>query len=67
MPDISKTDLQKAIAYLDDAADLYDALPMQKMKCRAHMIQQLTVKLKARLLTSINATSNNNLLKINRK
>lgn len=46
---ISATDLRKALAYLDDAAKLYDALPMQKCKCRAHMINQLTVKLKTKL------------------
>jgi hypothetical protein len=44
--EISKTDLQKVIAYLDDAARLYAALPMQKCKCRAHMITMLIVKLK---------------------
>ena len=48
MPDICKTDLQKAISYLDEAAKLYDALPMQKCKCRAHMITQLTNKLKTK-------------------
>ena len=45
----SRSDLSKAIAYLDDAAKLYDALPGQKCKCRAHMIRQLTAKLKNRL------------------
>lgn len=49
MPDISKTDLQKTISYLDEAMKLYDALPMQKCKCRAHMIKQLTTKLKFKL------------------
>lgn len=52
MPDICKTDLQKAISYLDEAAKLYDALPMQKCKCRAYMITQLTNKLKTKLLSS---------------
>lgn len=50
--EIVKTDLQKVIAYLDDAAMLYDALaalPMQKCRCRAHMIRQLTDKLKSKL------------------
>lgn len=47
--DISKTDLQKIIAYLNDAAKLYDALPMQSLKCRAFMIKQLTDKLKNRI------------------
>lgn len=44
-----KTDLQKAIAYLTDAARLYDALPMQSCKSRAYMITQLTNKLKNKL------------------
>lgn len=44
--EISKTDLQKATAYLVDAAKLYEALPMQKCKCRAHMIRRLAAKLK---------------------
>lgn len=49
--EISKTDLQKAIAYLGDASKLYEALPMQSMKCRAHMIRQLVEKLKTKLNT----------------
>lgn len=49
MPDICKTDLQKVISYLDEAAKLYDALPMQKCKCRAYMINQLTTKLKTKI------------------
>lgn len=50
--EISKTDLQKAIAYLGDASKLYEALPMQSMKCRAHMIRQLVEKLKTKLNTN---------------
>lgn len=46
---VSATDLRKAISYLDEAAKLYDALPLQKCKCRAHMINQLTTKLKTKL------------------
>lgn len=46
--EISKTDVSKIIAYLEAAAKLYDALPMQSMKCRAHMIRQLTEKLKSK-------------------
>lgn len=49
---ISKTDLGKAIGYLSDAAKLYDALPMQSMKCRAHMIRQLIAKLKPKMETN---------------
>lgn len=47
--DISKTDLNKVIAYLNDAAKLYEALgvmPVQKYISRAHMIRQLIYKLK---------------------
>lgn len=47
--EITKTDLSKAIAYLDGACKLYEALPMQAMKSRAHMIRQLTAKLKSKL------------------
>lgn len=49
MADVCKTDLQKVISYLDEAAKLYDALPMQKCKCRTYMITQLTNKLKTKL------------------
>jgi len=49
MADICTTDLRKIISYLHEAAELYDALPMQKCKCRAHMINQLTIKLKSKL------------------
>ncbi|MCM1356457.1 MAG: hypothetical protein NC212_08640 [Staphylococcus sp.] len=50
--EVSKSDLQKFIAYLDDAARLYEALatlPMQKCTCRSHMINQLTSKYKTKL------------------
>lgn len=47
--EITKTDLSKVIAYLNDACKLYEALPMQSMKSRAHMIRQLTAKLKSKL------------------
>lgn len=66
MADICKTDLQKVISYLDEAAKLYDALPMQKCKCRAHMINQLTTKLKSKLLSSQRDALNNNLLTISK-
>lgn len=49
---LSKTDALTVIRYLDDAAKLYEALsalPMQKAVCRAHMIKQLTLKLKIKL------------------
>ena len=47
--EISRTDINTAIRYLEDAAKLYDALaalPMQKASCRSHMIKQLIQKLK---------------------
>lgn len=47
--EISKTDLQRAITYLNDAAKLYEALavpPVQRYVSRAHMIRQLADKLK---------------------
>lgn len=47
--EISATDVGKIIAYLNDAAKLYDALPMQAMRSRAFMIKKLTTKLKTRL------------------
>ena len=66
MADVCKTDLQKVISYLDEAAKLYEALPMQKCKCRAHMINQLTTKLKNKLFASQRDTFNNNLLTISK-
>lgn len=50
--EISKTDIRNVITYLNDAASLYEALgvmPVQKYRSRAHMIRQLTSKLKSRL------------------
>lgn len=47
--ELCKTDLLKVISYLNDAAKLYDALPMQSLKSRAHMITQLTSKLKKKI------------------
>lgn len=55
MIDVSNADLTKVISYLEDAAKLYSALPMQKCKCRAHMITQLLTKLK--LKTNGNKTN----------
>lgn len=49
MIDVSNADLTKVISYLEDAAKLYNALPMQKCKCRAHMITQLLTKLKQKI------------------
>lgn len=52
MIQISKTDLRTAIKYLEDSTIIYDALailPMQKCKCRSHMIKQLVSKFKKKL------------------
>lgn len=50
--DISKSDLQKFISYLDDAAKFYEALAVvgtQKCVSRLYMINQLTNKYKQKL------------------
>lgn len=44
--EVCKTDMQKVLKYLEDAARLYAALPMQSCKCRAYMIEQLITKLR---------------------
>ena len=44
--EVTKTDMQKIVSYLDDAARLYDALPMLSCKSRAHMIRRLIAKLR---------------------
>lgn len=41
--------MQKIAVYLGDACKLYEALPMQSMKSRAHMIRQLVTKLKSKM------------------
>lgn len=43
-----KTDMSKIIAYLDDAAKLYTAMPKPKHQWRAAQIRQLTAKLKSK-------------------
>lgn len=50
--EVPKTDLQKFISYLDDAAKFYEALAVvgtQKCVSRLHMINQLTNKYKQKL------------------
>lgn len=50
--EVPKTDLQKFICYLDDAAKFYEALAVvgtQKCVSRLHMINQLTNKYKLKL------------------
>nr|DAW08369.1 MAG TPA: hypothetical protein [Caudoviricetes sp.] len=48
MADLCKTDLQKVIKYLTDAATLYDAQQGLRYSSRAWCIRQLIVKLKKR-------------------
>lgn len=38
--EICKTDMQKIIKYLDDAAKVYDSLPGQRNNCRAWVIRK---------------------------
>lgn len=47
--EITRTDLRAIIAYLDDAALIYAAMPKPKHKWRAQKIRALTRKLKTRL------------------
>lgn len=47
--DICKTDVQKIIKYLDDAAKVYDFLPGRRFACRAWVIRQQVKKLKTKL------------------
>ena len=46
--DLCKTDLQKVIKYLTDAATLYDTQQGLRYSSRAWCIRQLIVKLKKR-------------------
>lgn len=41
---ITKTDIQKAVAYLDDAAKLYAAMDKPRHQWRAVLIRRLTAK-----------------------
>lgn len=50
MPEISVTDLRTTIAYLSDAAKLYDALSMQQsIARRAWALRRLVSKLQSKL------------------
>ena len=44
--EITKTDLLKTIAYLDDAAKIYDAMSKPRHRWRAVLIRRLNIKLK---------------------
>lgn len=50
--EVSRTDIGKAICYLEGAAKLYEAIAAansQSANCRAHMIRQLINKLNTKL------------------
>lgn len=49
--EVSKTDMQRIIKYLGDAALLYDRQPGLRMSERARVIRQLNRKLKKKLST----------------
>lgn len=49
--EICKTDMQKIIKYLDDAAKVYDTLPGQRNTYRAWVIRQQIKKLQKKLFT----------------
>ena len=50
MADLCKTDLQRVIKYLEDAAALYDLQHGLRYSSRAWCIRKLIVKLKKRLI-----------------
>jgi hypothetical protein len=50
--EVCKTDIQKVIKYLEDAACLYDLTKGQKYISRAWCIRQLNKKLKKKLFTN---------------
>ena len=48
--EICKTDVKKIVAYLEDAAKLYDAQRGQRNVCRAWVIRRLIEKLNRKLI-----------------
>ena len=50
--EVCKTDMQKIIKYLDDAARMYDNHPGQRNVCRAWVIRQLIKKLNKKLVVT---------------
>ena len=48
--EICKTDVKKIVAYLDDAAKLYDTYRGQRYVCRAWVIRRLIEKLNRKLI-----------------
>ncbi|MEG2599884.1 MAG: hypothetical protein RSA66_10475, partial [Muribaculaceae bacterium] len=49
--DVCKTDMQKIVKYLSDAAVLYDRQQGQRNVCRAWVIRQMTRKINNKLFT----------------
>lgn len=47
---ICKTDVNKLIKYLDDAAKMYDSMPGQRNVCRAWVLRQQRDKLQRKLI-----------------
>lgn len=56
--EVCKTDMQKIIKYLGDAAGMYDTLPGQRNTCRAWCIRQLIRKLNRKLSIQLNSKNN---------
>lgn len=54
--EVCKTDVQKIVKYLSDAASLYDKQQGLRMKGRAWTIRQLIKKLDRKLTTTIKIT-----------
>ena len=53
-----KTDMEKIIKYLEDAASLYDKTKGQRYVSRAWCIRQLVTKLKRKLVLTFNNKQN---------
>lgn len=47
--DISRTDLTRAIKYMEDAARVYDGIKGQRNVCRAWVLRQMVQKFKRKL------------------
>ena len=47
--EVCKTDAQRIIKYLDDAAKMYDTIPGQRNVCRAWVLRNIIEKLSKKL------------------
>ncbi|WP_039864078.1 hypothetical protein [Prevotella amnii] len=56
--EICKSDIEKIIKYLEDAASLYDKTKGQRYVSRACCIRQLVTKLKRKLVLTFNNKKN---------